>query len=84
MKPIRLSHHARERLAARGTTEEEVVEEIRTGARQPAELGRLECRKVFRFNRLWNGRRYATKEVRPIFADERNATVVVTVYVYYR
>jgi len=29
----------------------------------------------------WNGKRYATKEVRPIFAEEADGIVVVTIYV---
>jgi hypothetical protein len=50
---------------------------------QPAERGRLECRKNFPFGREWNGKFYATKQVRPIFADEPDEIVVVTVYAYY-
>jgi len=57
MKPIRLSGHAKEQLFFRGTTEEEVTETIRTSPwqpGQPAELGRLECRKNFTFEKEWN------------------------------
>lgn len=35
------------------------------------------------FDQLWNGARYATKQVRPIFAEEERRLIVVTVYVYY-
>lgn len=45
--------------------------------------GRLECRKSFHFNAEWNGKYYATKQVRPVFADEPSEIVVVTIYVYY-
>ena len=31
---------------------------------------------------LWNGKSYATKQVRPIFVEESIEIVVVTVYVY--
>ena len=48
-----------------------------------AELGRLECRKDYPFHAVWNGVRYGTKQVRPIFVDESEEIVVVTVYVYY-
>ena len=82
-KPIRLSQHATQQLAYRGTTEEEVTETIRTMRWQPAELGRLECRKEFQYDQLWNGKHYRTKEVRPIFVEERQDIVIVTVYVYY-
>jgi hypothetical protein len=48
-----------------------------------ADLGRLECRKNFAFEREWNGKMFATKQVRPIFVEEANEIVVVTVYTYY-
>lgn len=82
-KPIRLTGHAKGQLDFRGTTEREIAEAIRTSAWQPAELGRLECRKDFPFNAEWNRHWYATKQVRPIFVEEADAIVVVTVYVYY-
>jgi hypothetical protein len=70
MKPIRLSGHAREQLYFRGTTEEEIIETIRTTPWQPAELGRLECKKDFVFEGEWNKRYYKTKQVKPIFVEE--------------
>ena len=54
MKPIRLSEHAIENLFYRGTTEEEVIETIRTSQWQTAKLGRLECKKNFIFGKQWN------------------------------
>ena len=83
MKPVYLSGHARGQFAFRGTTEEEVIEAIRSASWQPAEMGRMECRKDFAFNAVWNKRHYNTKQVRPIFVDEPDRVVVVTVYVYY-
>jgi hypothetical protein len=83
MKPIRLSGHARENMRYRGVSEQEVVEAIRTAPWAPAERGRLECRKDFAYGQDWNGRFYATKQVRPIFVEEADEIVVVTVYVYY-
>ena len=83
MKPLRLSGHARDNLRYRGATEEEVKEAIRTAPWGPAELGRLECRKDFPYGREWNKKVYATKRVRPIFVEEADEIVVVTVYVYY-
>ncbi|MBE7548270.1 MAG: hypothetical protein HS127_14445 [Planctomycetia bacterium] len=53
MKLIRLSGHAKEQLFFRGTTEEEVVEAIKTSQWQPAEVGRLECKKDFTFENIW-------------------------------
>ena len=83
VKPIRLSQHAKQQLAYRGTTEGEIVAAIREGPWTLAELNRLECRKEFPYNRIWNKKHYATKQVRPIFVEEAQEIVVVTVYVYY-
>jgi len=82
-KAIRLSGHARQQLQFRGATEQEIVETIHSRNWQPAEGGRQECRKDFPFNATWNGKHYVTKQVRPIFVEEPNEIVVVTVYVYY-
>lgn len=83
MKPIRFSGHARDQLQYRGVSEQEVIETIRTAPWQAAALGRQECRKDFPFGGEWNGKFYATKQVRPIFVDELGEIVVVTVYSYY-
>jgi hypothetical protein len=83
MKSVRVSAHARLQLGFRGTNEEEIVDAIRTAPWKPAEQGRLECRKTLPYNADWNGKHYASKQVRPIFVDEPTEIVVVTVYVYY-
>jgi hypothetical protein len=59
------------------------VDTVQTASWQPADLGRLQCTKDFAFNAYWNGRRYQTKQIRPIFAEEGSEIVVVTIYVYY-
>ena len=82
-KPIYLSGHARQQLGFRGASEQDVIESIRTSTWEPAELGRLECRKNFAFNAEWNGKYYSTRQIRPIFVEEPDEIVVVTVYVYY-
>jgi len=83
MKPIRFSKHALGYAASRGFTVAEVEEAIRTCAWGAAELGRLDCRKDFPFGQDWNGKVYATKQVRPVFVDEPGEIVVITVYTYY-
>ena len=83
MNPIRLSSHALSYTEKRGYTVAEVEETIQTSPWEPAELGRLQCRKNFPFGRIWNRRFYATKQVRPIFVEEASEIVVVTVYTYY-
>ena len=58
-------------------------ETIRTSPWMPAELGRLDCRRNFPYGKEWNGKVYATKQVRPIFVEEVGEIVVITVYTYY-
>jgi len=82
-KSIILSGHAKEQSIFRGCNKAEVIETIRTANWTHAELGRLECRKDLAFNQEWNGKFYTTKQIRPIFTEEKNKIVVVTVYVYY-
>jgi hypothetical protein len=82
-KPIRLSAHARGYLSRRGFSVAEVETAIRTAPWRPAELGRLECEMDFAFGGEWQGRRYATKRVRPVFVEDETEIVVVTVYTYY-
>ena len=82
-KPIRLSAHAFHQLPRRGVGEDEIIETIRTSAWEPAELDRLQCRKDFPFGKDWNGKFYKTKQVRPIFVEEADEIVVVTVYSYF-
>jgi len=83
LKPIRLSGHALSQLSFRGVTEEEIKEAIRSAPWSPAESGRLECRKNFPYGKKWNKKFYETKQVRPIFVQEENEIVVITVYSYY-
>ena len=83
MKPIIFSKHAYRYQGRRGFTTEEVEEAIRLEEWRTADFGRLECRKEFPFNAEWNGNFYATKLVRPIFVDEPEEIVVITVYTFY-
>ena len=83
MKPIRFSMHARENLSYRGSTDNEVIEAIRNSPWSSVLQGRFECRKNFAYEREWNGKFYAMKQVRPIFVEEPEGIVVITVYVYY-
>jgi len=83
MKPIRLTAHAAGYIEKRGFSVAEVEEAIRQKDWTPAERGRLECRRDFVFDNVWNNKRYGIKQVRPIFVEESDQIVVVTVYVYY-
>ena len=83
MKPIRLTKHARGYIAQRGFTVEEVEDAIRTATWEPSELHKMECKKNFPYNTIWNGTWYATKQVRPIFIEETSEIIVITVYTYF-
>jgi hypothetical protein len=83
MKNIRLSQHAKQQCVYRGTNEDEICETIRTSKWIIGELGRYECKKDFIFKNVWNGKFYKIKQVRPIFVEEENEIIVITVYVYY-
>jgi len=78
-----LSAHAVNYMNRRGFTIAQVEEAVRTCPWGKAELGRLEVRKEFLFNGEWNGEWYAVRQVRPVFVDEPNEIVVITVYTYY-
>jgi len=66
----------------RGFTEQEVVRAIRTRPWTPTELGRLDCRLDLPYNDSWNGKHYATRQIRPVFVAEPTEIVVVTVSTY--
>jgi hypothetical protein len=83
VKPVRLSSHALRYMNKRGFTIAEVEDAIDTMPWEPTELGRLDCRKDFPYGKEWNGKVYATKQVRPVFVEEATEVVVVTVYTYY-
>jgi hypothetical protein len=68
---VRLHPHARERLAERGATEEEVVATVEHGEQFAAKYGRTGFRRNFPFEGMWRGRRYATKQVEAYVVDER-------------
>ena len=82
-KTVRLSQHALQNAEYRGTTPNEITNAILTSKWSPAERGRLECRRDYPYNGIWSGKYYRTKQVRPVFVEEPDEVVVVTVYVYY-
>ncbi len=83
MKPVRLSAHALSYTTKRGFTTTEVGRAIQNSLWEPAESGRLQCRMNFPFGREWNGKVYETKQVRPIFVEQADVILVITVYTYY-
>ena len=83
MKRVVFSRHARQQMLERGASEEEVIETITAGERVPAKHGRVAHRRNFQHNRMWGGKLYPIKQVMPITKDERDSTVVITVYTFY-
>ena len=82
-KPIRLSNHAKIQCKERGVKEEEVFETIINGFREPAKKNRILCKQNFQYNDFWYDSFYHIKQVTPVFVEEENEIVVVTVYSYY-
>ena len=83
MKPVRLTIHAREQCAERGATEDEVIQAVGEGTREPAKYGRTLCRINFTIGRNWQENWYAVKQVAPVIKEEAEEIVVVTVYTFY-
>lgn len=82
-KPIHFTRHAQRQMEARSATPEEVEAVIRTAAWQPAERGRWTASSVFPFRHEHFGRFYAAKEVVPVFVEESERIVVITVYTFF-
>ena len=83
LKAIRLTAHAIEQCAERGTDESEVREAIRIGKAEDAKSGRKLYRHNGVFGNRWKGKYYKFKQVAPVVVEEDNEIVVVTVYAFY-
>ena len=79
---IRIHPHAQERMAERGTSNEDIIETITGGEKFPAKFGRVGFRRNFIFGGEWKGRRYLTKQVE-VYAIEDRGWLVITVIVKY-
>jgi hypothetical protein len=75
--------HAKERIRERGATEEEVFITIKSGERFIAKHRRIGFRRVFPFHGIWRGKRYTTKQIEVISAQEGENLIVITVLVKY-
>ena len=79
----RFCPHALERMAERGTTEQQVRDTIRRGEQFPVQHGRTGFRRNFIFGGVWRGRQYANKQVEAIAVKEDGAWLVITIIVRY-
>ncbi len=82
MKPVYFTRHARERIVERLTTESEVIQTIRETTWQAAEMGKQRARKWHPFGKEHKGTFYTGKDVEPVFVEQPDRIVVITVYVY--
>ncbi len=78
---VRLHSHARDRLAERGASEDEVVQTVEGGERFPAKLGRVGFRRNFPFAETWRGKVYSTKQIEAYAVFEDDGWLVITVLV---
>ncbi|OFX15106.1 MAG: hypothetical protein A2Z18_08215 [Armatimonadetes bacterium RBG_16_58_9] len=76
---VKLHPHAAERLAARGAEEHEVAETVEHGEQFPAKYGRTGFRRNFVYEREWQGKRYATKQIEAYAVYEDGDWLVITV-----
>lgn len=83
MKPIYFTKHAFEQMKSRKASYEEVIKVIQSATWQPAEKKRSTASLSFPFNSEHYGRFYASKEVVPIFVEEEDRIVVITVYTFF-
>ncbi len=80
---VRIHPHARERMAERGATEDEINATVEHGEEFPAKFGRTGFRRNFVYEQKWRDRLYRTKQLEVIAAAEINDWLVLTVIVRY-
>jgi hypothetical protein len=82
-KVVHFTIHALERIQERRTDEKEVKEAIRKGKWKPAEKGRFISSRIFPFEKEHYGRYYKTKEVVPVFKEDDERILVITVFTFF-
>ena len=75
---VRFHPHARERIAERGATKDEVEVTVEEGE-FPARFGRTGFRRNFLFDSEWRGRYYRTRQVEVYAVQESDDCLVITV-----
>ncbi|MEK7397294.1 MAG: DUF4258 domain-containing protein [Candidatus Poribacteria bacterium] len=84
-KTVIISQHAEMQMLLRGTNESEVLKTIEQGQWIPAKYDRFQSKLRFDFDKPSpiNGITYRFKDVEPIFKEENDYILVITVKVYY-
>lgn len=80
---ILIHPHAKERMAERGATEDEVSFTLRKGFLLPARFGRRKHWATFPFERYWQEKFYRFKQIEVYSVDEGEDVIVITVVVKY-
>lgn len=77
---VRLHPHARDRLAERGASEQDVIETVTEGEQFVAKYGRIGFRRNFVFGGEWQGRTYQNRQIE-VYAVDEDGWLVITVIV---
>jgi hypothetical protein len=80
---VRFHPHARERLAERGATEEEVIRAVEAGERFEAQFGRTGFRRNLPFEEQWRGKHYSTKQIEAFAVRRYDGWLVISVVTRY-
>lgn len=80
---IRFHRHARERMAERGATEQEVTAAVEGGEQFEAKFGRTGFRRNFVFEKQWRVKSYKTKQVEAYAVRQDDDWLVITVIIRY-
>ncbi|RPJ37194.1 MAG: hypothetical protein EHM35_06840, partial [Planctomycetaceae bacterium] len=76
---VRFHPHARDRLAERGTSQEEVVLTVETGERFSARFGRFGFRRNVQFGEFWRGKQYSWKQIEAYAIRRYDGWMVISV-----
>lgn len=82
-KIIKFTNHALIRISKRGASQEEVIDAINFGNREPAKDNKIMCRLNLPYNQIWIDTIYPIKQVAPVIVEEENEIIVITVYTFY-
>ena len=82
-KPIYFTKHALQQMRNRNASKKEIEKVIRESKWQLAEKGRFMASLHFPFDAEHYGRYYKVKEVVPIFVEEKDKIIVITVYTFF-
>ena len=75
--------HARDRLAERGTSEEDVILTVTTGEKFNARFGRVGFRRNLPFRKRWRGKQYRFKQVEAYAVKRGDGWLVISVVTKY-